>query len=263
MRTVRNPLTVVAIFAGSSEVAGIAILPLLAESTQAVYVWFLMSFPILVLLLFFATLNWNHKVFYAPSDFKDEDNFFKAFQPASSKERTEKLKDDVRELSPLGAEAVTRPSAGLSADTLRLFRQDPRTLYSLVEEFVIGELEKEFRTVARRELSLRSRFGNFVFDAILESGERKVIVEVKLITKTSRLIRMRETLQKIQAALFGLPLTYKKGLTVILAIAYDLPDPTKADIESELRSMILDFDFPIDLRFYAVTDLTQALEKQG
>ncbi|WP_313591908.1 hypothetical protein [Agrobacterium cavarae] len=69
---IKNPLTVVALFAALAEVSGTVVLPMLQAETQAIYVWFLMAFPILLVGIFFATLNWNHTVLYAPSDFNDE-----------------------------------------------------------------------------------------------------------------------------------------------------------------------------------------------
>lgn len=50
-------------------------LGLVDASIQSIFVWFVMLFPILIVVLFFATLNFNAKVLYAPSDYKDEDNF--------------------------------------------------------------------------------------------------------------------------------------------------------------------------------------------
>lgn len=69
---IRNPLTVIAIFAGLAEVSGTMVLPFLNGQTQAMYVLFLMGFPCLLVLLFFLTLNLRHYVFYAPSDFKED-----------------------------------------------------------------------------------------------------------------------------------------------------------------------------------------------
>ncbi|MFZ1546852.1 MAG: hypothetical protein WAT12_07090 [Candidatus Nitrotoga sp.] len=73
--SVKNPLTVIAIFAGIAEVSGSAVLPLIAPANQTLYIWFLMLFPFTLIAVFFLTLNFNHRVLYAPSDFKDEDNF--------------------------------------------------------------------------------------------------------------------------------------------------------------------------------------------
>src|SRR6266508_6798413 len=81
---VKNPLTIIAIFAGTAEVSGTAILPYLQTQNQTLYVWFLMIFPLTIVVLFFMTLNWNYKVLYAPSDFANEDNFINILQKASS-----------------------------------------------------------------------------------------------------------------------------------------------------------------------------------
>jgi Holliday junction resolvase-like predicted endonuclease len=75
LTSVKNPLTVIAIFAGIAEISGTAVLPLIAPGNQALYIWFLMLFPFALISLFFLTLNFNHRVLYAPSDFRDEDNF--------------------------------------------------------------------------------------------------------------------------------------------------------------------------------------------
>lgn len=72
---VKNPLTIIAVFAGIAEVSGTIVTPLLLPAQQSIFIWFLIFFPILLIVLFFLTLNFNPKVLYAPSDFKNEDNF--------------------------------------------------------------------------------------------------------------------------------------------------------------------------------------------
>lgn len=77
---VTNPLTMISIFAGFAEVAGTVILIQLEQPFQEIFIWFVMGFPVLLVLLFFATMNFNSVVMYAPSDFKDEDNYYKLAQ---------------------------------------------------------------------------------------------------------------------------------------------------------------------------------------
>lgn len=96
--TVKNPLTVIAIFAGTAEISGTAVLPLLETNSQSVYIWFLMLFPFTLIALFFITLNWNHRVLYAPSDFKDEDNFINILQKATVKEKLEKAEEELSDI---------------------------------------------------------------------------------------------------------------------------------------------------------------------
>lgn len=75
IKAVNNPLTIIAIFAALAEVAGTTALVTVDKDLQHTFVWFVMGFPSLLVFLFFLTLNFNPKVLYAPSDFRDESNF--------------------------------------------------------------------------------------------------------------------------------------------------------------------------------------------
>jgi len=55
---VKNPLSVIAIFAGVAEISGTSVLPFISEENQRLYIWFLMSFPFTLVLLFFSTVGW-------------------------------------------------------------------------------------------------------------------------------------------------------------------------------------------------------------
>jgi len=77
IKLIRNPLTIIAIFAALAEVAGTVALATIDKSVQSTFIWFVMGFPVLLVVLFFLTLNFNPRVLYAPSDFKDEANFIR------------------------------------------------------------------------------------------------------------------------------------------------------------------------------------------
>lgn len=82
---VSNPLTIIAIFAGVSEISGTVVLPFLKEENQAIFVWFLMIFPGLLVLLFFFVLLFKHHVLYSPSDFLSDESFLKVVQISGNK----------------------------------------------------------------------------------------------------------------------------------------------------------------------------------
>jgi hypothetical protein len=77
IKAVKNPLTIIAIFAGLAEICSTTVLPFIDKDIQQIFVWFIVIFPVLLVLLFFSVLNWNHTVLYAPTDYKNEDNFLK------------------------------------------------------------------------------------------------------------------------------------------------------------------------------------------
>lgn len=96
---VSNPLTIIAIFAGLAEINGTVVLALVPANIQEIFSWFIIAFPILLVVLFFATLNLNPKVIYAPSDFANEDNFMKTLSYSGkmfSSEQIEIVKDGKR-----------------------------------------------------------------------------------------------------------------------------------------------------------------------
>lgn len=74
-KQVSNPLTVIAIFAGLAEIAMTIALTYISPDLQRIFIWFIMGFPTLLVLLFFATLNWNYRVLYAPSDFRNDEGW--------------------------------------------------------------------------------------------------------------------------------------------------------------------------------------------
>lgn len=94
---IRNPLTIIAIFAGIAEVSGTAVLPHISISNQIYFIYFLIGFPILLVILFFVTLNFNNRVLYAPSDFQDESNFVRISEYDQSKQENVQVNLDKSE----------------------------------------------------------------------------------------------------------------------------------------------------------------------
>jgi len=95
---IKNPLTVIAMFAAIAEISGTTVLPFIEAENQGIYIWFLMLFPFFLVGTFFLTLNLNHEVLYAPSDYKNEDNFLKSLGKATTQEKADKLREEVEEV---------------------------------------------------------------------------------------------------------------------------------------------------------------------
>jgi hypothetical protein len=76
---VKNPLTIIAIFAGIVEVSGVYVLPRISSDLQGTYIWFLMLFPSCLVGAFFTILYKKHYVLYSPSDYKEDITFTRFF----------------------------------------------------------------------------------------------------------------------------------------------------------------------------------------
>jgi hypothetical protein len=72
---INSPLTIIAIFAALAEVNATIAIGLIDESLHYIFIWFVIGFPTILVILFFITLNYNTKVMYSPSDFREDKNF--------------------------------------------------------------------------------------------------------------------------------------------------------------------------------------------
>jgi hypothetical protein len=70
-----NPLTIIAVFAGLAEIAATIAIGFVDSELQKLFIWYVMLFPILLVILFFVTLNFNTKALYAPSDFRSDEGY--------------------------------------------------------------------------------------------------------------------------------------------------------------------------------------------
>lgn len=77
-KKITNPLTIIGMFAMLSETAVSVLATHVDKSILGAFLWFIMGFPVLLLVLFFLTLNFNRIALYAPGDFDDEKNFYNA-----------------------------------------------------------------------------------------------------------------------------------------------------------------------------------------
>ncbi len=75
IKRINNPLTIIAIFAALAEVNATIAIGLIDPSLHYIFIWFVIGFPSILVILFFITLNFNTKVMYSPSDYKDDKNF--------------------------------------------------------------------------------------------------------------------------------------------------------------------------------------------
>lgn len=87
LKTITNPMTLIAIFATLSETSAAISLPFLDDQDREYYLWFLISFPFYLLLLFFITLNFNYRSLYSPSDFRKSKHFIKSMDDSTGRRR--------------------------------------------------------------------------------------------------------------------------------------------------------------------------------
>lgn len=161
VNTVKNPLTIIAIFAGLAEVSGTIVLAALGIQLQAIFIWFVILFPSALVILFFITLNFNPKVLYSPGDFKDENNFITTMYPNISEHSINKIE--------VNKENV-QVYKGIN-EILNTTLQNGKSKFSSIdnEEFrdkqLIAKANEFFKFFMKQieQSDIRSKFDNFSF----------------------------------------------------------------------------------------------------
>ncbi|MFZ0960717.1 MAG: hypothetical protein WAO35_07400 [Terriglobia bacterium] len=262
--TIRNPLTIIAIFAGIAEVSGTAVLPFLSGGNQGKYTWFLIVFPLLLIVIFFLTLNFNHRVLYAPSDFRNEDNFFKSFRSASPSERAEKLRKEVREIESdsdteqQGQKPATPPLD--QASKAQILRRSAQGRYLLAEELVLNKISQELGRQIQRDVRLSD--SGAIFDGIVVDDAKVTAIEVKYIQGAETLgRRSREIAQAISQRLYRVPESLRRRFSLILAVATDAPRSDQ--LADRLSALVKEAPVPVQVKVFNLEELEREFNLAG
>ncbi|MBA2116825.1 hypothetical protein [Bremerella alba] len=191
---VNNPLTVIAIFAGLSEVAMTVSLGLLEGNSQFVFMWFAGGFPTLIAAGFFGVLIFSPELLYGPTDWKDEKLLFEIF-----KERNSRRGKQIEELSKKVDEIIdakicelnsttTTPSPELEqirceAQEVRRMLDDLQRSFAAESKQLTFDLERNAKRVG---LSGSSRLYYTVFEAVSVLGNCTSNEVVAWITQKTR-----------------------------------------------------------------------------
>lgn len=278
---VKNPLTVIAIFAGTAEISGTAILPLLEAQSQQTYIWFLMLFPFTLVALFFITLNWNHRVLYAPSDFEDEDNFVNILEKSTVSEQIEKYEKEIepeiieqQETSLNNDEETSENSIYDSAiDLLKSEdiipdikeREKRRRLGQLAirsstreamfaEKMVLECLGKELNSEIETNMKFNINNRRYLFDGMLRKGNNLTAIEVRYHRDMSRPMneRFKSTLHRFNVMYHSLTDEQKSDFSMIYAI---VTENINEEMVSKYKLYLDELEFPVVLKVYNYDDL--------
>lgn len=282
--TVKNPLTVIAIFSGTAEISGTAILPLLEAESQQTYIWFLMLFPLLLIIFFFLTLNWNHKVLYAPSDFTNEDNFVNILQKPSIQETLSKIEKDFvdnedtsientaenepeKKIIDTDSEKNTEKISNSSkisrerdSDLVRDINRKRMQEAQMVELLVLNKLEKELNTPIQREMMLKNGTSKIIFDGVVQVGSNLTGIEIKYVRNknTFNSSMWFDQLNRFELLYRSLDDIQKKSFSIIFAI---VTDENPIDVRQYIDGRMIKLSFPIDIRVYDYDELRNEIKQ--
>lgn len=171
-------------------------MPFLEPENQSTYIWFLMFFPPFLVGLFFITLNFNHKVLYAPSDYKDEDNFFKSLKYASINERQEKINAEINELTSNDDESQDALAIKEESNTDNTQIKEP-TLENEDESFLRTESNDQEKTT--QDIAPRDHQHNNYKSTILNKILKAENLSLNYLSKELRINLQRDLVIKTES----------------------------------------------------------------
>ncbi len=278
---IKNPLTVIAIFAALAEVSGTVVLPILQKETQQVYVWFLMSFPVFLVASFFWVLYNKHHVMYAPTDFKDDKTFKDLFENSNGSAKVDKIKNETEDLgietekaapgsekavpgAELGEDGASSQTAISASETLRRTFQGNGLL---AEELVVAKLSKDQGLKFDRNLAVKGLFPKLVFDAVATSDDRAVVVETRFTRQGVMPEEARRNyFDRVVRFANALPEERRRHIEFIFALVTDSEDEEKTKrmerAVQRIQETAKEYPFKTTVHFFKMKDLESEFKVQ-
>ena len=257
----RNPLGIIALFIVL--VYGIAALVLgissssLQSNERLPLIYFLIFFPVIVLIAFYRLVSKHHVKLYAPNDYQDKEGFFRALSPLEQKQKLEEEIKTIEEETKLGEkEPKTSPKDKLVSVEMEgsgiLKTISTRHAYVLAEELAFREIESEFGVSVHRQVAIGRDHG---FDGIFLQRGKPMVIEIKY-TKRQEHIRM--IWQKEIERFARIAKTMEPEPSFLFVVVAD-GLKKEVDIDS-LMKIAENANIPVGIRFY---DFDELKEKYG
>ena len=255
----RNPLGIIALFIVL--VYGIAALFLglssehLQPNERVPLVYFLVLFPLIVLIAFCWLVAKHHMKLYAPSDFQDEENFFRPQSPREQKEEIDKEVRSIEEEATAEDETPAVPNTGevtTAAMDRGWFKKvgATRDAYILAENLAFREIESEFGVLVSRRVEIG---GDHRIDGVAQRNGKVMLIEIKLTRKRRNFKSIvRSQLNKF----LELGEYIKPRPSFLLVVVAESLHGVDADIGMDnARKMFEESNLAAEVRFYDFEEL--------
>lgn len=280
---IRNPLTIIGIFAGFTEVVGTLILPNVAEPLQDRLLTFLIWFPFFLVGIFFFTLWFRHEVLYAPSDFGDPKDFLRLLErnrtwPWFGRRTAAK---QVSAKAPAAQAEDTKPAEVTNPETVdqtvtpepepaaQKGKPEPAAVSLQLEKFIrsprgINEIAKRLKAQFSSPYALGQSPKNWpdlVFDIVLTGSEWNYVGKIAAVTDSNWeefLIEAQHWLNKVCAFRDSLETKDALKLQGLFGVVFSrdsLSEDSLTNLQIHLNGIQLQYPFGSYIQYFDVADL--------
>ncbi len=264
----KNPLGIIALFV--SLIYGFACLVLSTsisnlhdDSERLPLIWFIIIFPLVILVAFIFLVIKHHEKLYAPSDFRGDDSFIQTIDKNKLKEK--KLEEvKTLESAPESEENIQTES---NSETVKTDLEENKTLidstpsknepsenelldiYGKSEIWAANELSLKYKVVFKNNVAITTQNGKFEFDAYAKDKNTTYVAEVKYWQSNKSDKKLKLAIQSYLSKTSSIERIFNRNgteLKIIIVLVYDsLKDVNKTDIveftQNIYKDVIIEF----------------------
>jgi hypothetical protein len=254
----KNPLGIIALFI--SLIYGFVCLVLSTslknlegQAERLPLIWFVIVFPVLILICFIYLVVNHHGKLYAPSDYKDETNFIKTID---AKNQTQRIKNEVDAISKDIEENIVLENKEIIRNIQQVNKKDIQNKYLIAEDLALRAFEQDKKiTIKRQGRILSSSNRALEFDGVAVDGKYIYGLDVKFTVHKhlSKILRDKITNDIVHYS------RIVKDLKTEIEFKFVFIVVTESDnylsLERELKSIIESTDINSELIVYNFDEL--------
>lgn len=258
----KNPLGIIALFI--SLIYGFACLVLSTslknlegQAERLPLIWFIIIFPVFILIGFIFLVVNHHEKLYAPSDYKDEANFIKTLD---ARNQTQRIKNEVDAITKDIEETLAVEDKGKMTEiSQRIEQVDKKTIqnkYLIAEDLALRAFEQDKKLMVKRQSRIVSPSNRALeFDGIAFDNKNLYGVDVKFtvhrhLSKTLR-DRIAHDLVYYSKAADDLKIGGDFKFVLIVVTESD----NHLSLERELKTLVDNSDYKFDYVIYGFGEL--------
>lgn len=267
----KNPLGIIALFI--SLIYGFACLVLgisgksLVHEEKMPFIWFLIFFPVLILVTFVYLVTRHHQKLYAPSDFRDDSGFLSTMDLKRQAERLDAKTNELTLELIQNPTTTTTTTTNINGSTESIDvkpldevnsrnydrNESIKSKYLLVENLVFSVLESEFNTPLIRSVASNQ----FYFDGMIELPTEILAFEVKYtpIGRLKKDVVLSKALRHIESVKKNFA---PKKLRFILVVVHEGKNLDK--LMTDISEIVENSNNQIEYRLYDLNELLKRFE---
>jgi hypothetical protein len=256
----KNPLGIIALFISliyglACVVLSLSLKNLEGPTERLPLIWFIIAFPVFILIGFIFLVVKHHAKLYAPSDYKDEANFVKTLDARNQTQRIQNevdaIKRDIEE-TPMAENKEKQIEITIEPTD----KKSLQNKYLIAEDLALRAFEQDRKlTVTRQSKIVNSSHSSVEFDGIARDQKTLYGLDVKFTVHRylSKTLRDRIALDMVYYSKAIKDLNIRSDFKLILIVVTE--SNNHLSLEKELAALVENSEFKFEFVIYGFGEL--------